>query len=134
MQREADFEGLLSEVTRQATIAHYLEKTQDLFYPFTQWPRWARMAILRKHKGNHERYTLFTFLALNGLHPEYAAQWIQAVDIGENNSLIKGDYDNSADAQLFFQLPQQLVEHTLGPPEMRVFDMKERRPMPYGTK
>jgi len=56
-------------------IAHFFW-TQDLFYPFRDWPDHYRDKMLQRHKSNLTRYVLFKFLAYNGLHWQTAIDWI----------------------------------------------------------
>jgi hypothetical protein len=119
------------EIDRKRRLRYYFI-TQDFFFPFSTWPVWAQEECLKRHVKNHERWSLFTFFTLNGLHPTIAAQFIMARDYYvTRNQLVFGEYDDKAIYQLYTQLPQQLREGTLGRKTMRVFDMIKGRPMPY---
>lgn len=58
----------------------------DVFFPFTQWPEWARMAFVKKHKNRDERFKLATFFWKNGMMAHHAVQWV----------MWHGNYDREA--------------------------------------
>jgi len=88
---------------------------QDLFYKMSEWPRYLVDIALLPHKNNRERFTLFFFLAANGLDPETAALWTLLIDVrpdaqGRPKLIESQGYDAAALRQME-QLKQQ---HELG--------------------
>jgi len=56
----------------------YFFNNNDQFYPWSQWPEWARNDILLRHKERKQRFQLMFFLTSNGLHPSVAKTWVAA--------------------------------------------------------
>lgn len=119
---------------RKARLAVFWEDT--VWWPFSDWPRWAQSLMLRVHKRLRERYNLFVFFVMNGLSPELAQRWIRAKSVNFNGkALVMGDYDQKALTQLQVQMPRQLANGTLvRNPDKRIFDMIFREPRRFGDR
>lgn len=106
---------------RSARLSMFFKK-QDIFFPYRQWPGWAREYILLEHKSNRIRFNLFFFLVGNGLNPEIAAKWITYKDYIVQHPVV-GVYNRNALTQLFIQLPKQVKEGTLFRKRKRMYDI-----------
>jgi len=87
----------------------------DIFFPLSKWPPIAKENMLKKHKGNNERYYLMRFLCYNGLKPEIASNWI----------LREGQYDSNAlkDQQLMTKKAREQDFYARG----KIFNMRYGR-------
>lgn len=101
---------------RETRIIEYLHSVQDEFFRYGTWPEYLRDLMLKPHRTNRERFTVFFFLTGNGLHPDTAGRWTLLIDARPNvyGTLqpIVGHYDESAHKQIE-QLKQQLATGTL---------------------
>jgi len=115
----------LPQDPRQARIWNFLNSGED-FFPIRDWPDYLQTLQLKQHRVNRERFTLFFFLAANGLDPEVAAQWTLLNDVIHGRLITRG-YDYQAHRQV-----QQLItQHTSGSlysGRKRIYDMNAGRP------
>jgi hypothetical protein len=94
----------------------------DWFYPIRKWPSWLQSLMLKEHRNNRERFTLFFFLTGNGLSPDIAGEWTLLKDVGKDMVLKIGDYDNKARAQVI-QMKEQLRKGTFFKGDKKMMDM-----------
>jgi len=59
----------------------YYHENQDHFYDMSDWPPWAKQAIMKWHKNDSEMYNLMYFFIGNGLSPVRAFNWVMAGDV-----------------------------------------------------
>lgn len=101
---------------REVRIIEYLHTVQDMFFRYGDWPEYLQRMMLKPHKNNRERFTMFFFLTGNGLDPEAAGLWTLLLDVrpGLAGILrpIPGAYDEAAHKQIE-QMKQQLANGTL---------------------
>lgn len=108
---------------RETRLIEYLH-TQDVFFRYGDWPKYIQDMVLKPHKNNRERYTLFFFFVGNGLDPYQAARWTLLIDVRQG-TLVLGQYDESARQQMeqmrrevreekFFKGTKQMMDMTLG--------------------
>lgn len=111
---------------RETRLIEYLH-TQDVFFRFGDWPRYIRDIMLKPHKNNRERYTLFFFFVANGLEPATAAEWTLLIDYrrpagGGAPREIRGGYDLSAQ-QHMIQMIRQVEQETFFRGNKAMMDM-----------
>jgi len=107
-------------------VIEYLHSVQGDFFPLGKWPQYLVDMVLKPHKDNRERFTLFYFLVGNGLNPEDAHLWTLLLDVrpGLRGTpvIITGQYDNKASEQME-QLKRQLAENQLFTGNKKMMDM-----------
>ena len=111
---------------RETRIIEYLHAAQEDFFPLGKWPAYLIDLILKPHKDNRERYTLFYFLTGNGLNPETARLWTLLLDVRKDGQgidvLVPGGYDVKAHEQME-QMTQQLANGSLFTGNKKMMDM-----------
>lgn len=121
---------------REARLWNYgnSEEFKDFFWPVRQWPMWAQQLFLKYHLRYQERYSLFFFLAANGLNP----LMIPKVVLGNDVATFKGrpqfvatDYSDKSRRHVTYDMPKQLKEGRLFKGEKKVFDMVLGRAVTY---
>lgn len=77
--KKKSMEGPHPTDARESRIWNWLNK-QDEFYPVRRWPGWARYVVMKKDKGNKDRFELYRWLVVNGCNPETAGTWSSMQD------------------------------------------------------
>jgi len=111
---------------REVRIIEYLHSVQDVFFRYGSWPQYLRDLLLKPHRTNRERFTVFFFLTGNGLDPETAGRWTLLIDARPKIYGVLtprvGQYDESAHKQIE-QLKQQIATGTLFKGDKPIMDL-----------
>lgn len=99
-------------------ILRSLEMDED-FWPFKDWPLWAKQSFLKPHKNRNERYYLWIFLWKNGMEPHRASYWVM-----KHGGYDREGWQSIRDLENKAKTPHG--RRYLGLP--RIWDMELRRP------
>lgn len=113
----------IAEEGRVLRIAEFLNSNEwkDLFWPISVWPAWVRAITFKQHKRNRERYALFFFLVVNGLHPQSASQIVLMSDV-QGNIIMMNDLRPKVTRHLE-QMERQVAERTFFSSGKRYYDL-----------
>lgn len=114
------------EVMRVVRLVEYWSD-QDVFWRFSDWPMWARQAMLLQHKVHDLRYNLVYFFVGNGMYPEEAIAWIKMRDAVAGVTQVY-NYDSAARDD-FDSLQGRAAGGELFTGKKLVFDMRLGRPV-----
>lgn len=83
------------EKMRIARLWNFWMNVQDVIEKIADWPLHYQELVLQPHKNHRQRYDMFKFLFVNGVHPEVAVHLIQVRDYYSGQEVLE-NYDAEA--------------------------------------